>query len=521
MHLLTSFNAEAKNNSVILPKLGLEAGTYYISVTNRQYTCDIEYIIANTFSATSTWETEFNNSYSTSDELKINQYIEGCIGEGSFSDSDNADYDYYRINIPNTGKLKISVYNTSENIDKYVFWNIEIYKFSNGSYNKLASERVDANNTPYSFPTLSVMNGVYYVVVKNSQYAKEVNYKIINTFECNHSYESIVLKNPNCTSFGEKRCVCKYCGNTYNETISPLGHTYDNGVVIKTANCSENGIKKYTCIICGNIKNETILSTSHNYVRINRVAPTCTEMGYENYECAFCGDKYTSEYISPTGHDYSHYSIIKYATCTTTGIKTITCSICGETKTETISAVGHSFGYNSSACSVCGAVNPNYVAPQPSKPTKPTNPTIPTQPAQPTTPTAPVSNAPVQPAVTTPTEQAPSGAKKVNGEWVAKKQKNAKIRKLTKAKKSFKATWKKVSGVTGYQVQYSTTKKFTKKTTKSVTIKKNKTTSKTVKKLKAKKKYYIRIRTYKNVKLNGKTVKVYSTWSKAKTVKTK
>lgn len=120
---------------------------------------------------------------------------------------------------------------------------------------------------------------------------------------------------------------------------------------------------------------------------------------------------------------------------------------------------------------------------------------------------------------TTPT--APSGAKKVNGEYINSKQKKASISKLTKGSKSFKATWKKVSGITGYQIQYSTSSKFTKKTTKSVTVSKAKTTSTTVKKLKAKKKYYVRIRTYKNVKFNGKTVKVYSSWSKAKSVTTK
>ncbi len=162
---------------------------------------------------------------------------------------------------------------------------------------------------------------------------------------------------------------------------------------------------------------------------------------------------------------------------------------------------GHSFGNNLPTCIVCGIANPNYVSPQSSTQTTPIQPSAPT--------------------LTIAKEQAPAGAKKVNGEWVAKKQKNAKIKKLTKAKKSFKATWKKVNGVKGYQIQYSTSKKFTKKTAKTVTIKKNKTTSKTVKKLKAKKKYYVRIRTYKNVKLNGKTVKVYSSWSKAKTVKTK
>lgn len=47
--------------------------------------------------------------------------------------------------------------------------------------------------------------------------------------------------------------------------------------------------------------------------------------------------------------------------------------------------------------------------------------------------------------------------------------------------------------------------------------KKQKTTKNKVKKLKAKKKYYVRIRTYKTE--NGK--KVYSSWSKVKSVKTK
>ena len=47
------------------------------------------------------------------------------------------------------------------------------------------------------------------------------------------------------------------------------------------------------------------------------------------------------------------------------------------------------------------------------------------------------------------------------------------------------------------------------------------TTKTTVKKLKAKKKYYVRVRTYKTVKINGKSIRIYSGWSIAKTVTTK
>ena len=96
------------------------------------------------------------------------------------------------------------------------------------------------------------------------------------------------------------------------------------------------------------------------------------------------------------------------------------------------------------------------------------------------------------------------------------KPKSAKFKKVKAAKKAVSVEWKKVSGVKGYQVQVATDKKF-KKNKKTATVKKQKTTKVTVKKLKAKKKYYVRIRTYKTV--NGK--KVYSSWSKVKTVKTK
>ena len=88
------------------------------------------------------------------------------------------------------------------------------------------------------------------------------------------------------------------------------------------------------------------------------------------------------------------------------------------------------------------------------------------------------------------------------------------ISKLTKGKKSFTVKWKKKSNITGYKIQYSTSKSF--KNAKTITVKKASTVKKTKKSLKAKKKYYVRIRTYKV--LYGHTY--YSKWSKYKTVKT-
>ena len=92
------------------------------------------------------------------------------------------------------------------------------------------------------------------------------------------------------------------------------------------------------------------------------------------------------------------------------------------------------------------------------------------------------------------------------------------ISKLQSLSKGFKINVKKVSA-TGYQVQYALNSKFTSAKTK--TVSKNSTTSVTIAKLTAKKKYYVRIRTYKNANVNGTSTKLYSGWSKAKAVKIK
>ncbi len=92
------------------------------------------------------------------------------------------------------------------------------------------------------------------------------------------------------------------------------------------------------------------------------------------------------------------------------------------------------------------------------------------------------------------------------------------MKSLKKGKKAFTAKWKKMGPqVTGYQVQYSKSKKFTGKTTKVKTVSGEKKTSKKITKLSKKKTYYARVRTYKTVK----GVKYYSPWSKVKKVKTK
>lgn len=106
-----------------------------------------------------------------------------------------------------------------------------------------------------------------------------------------------------------------------------------------------------------------------------------------------------------------------------------------------------------------------------------------------------------------------SGSKTLNYKVVPK---NVPAFNVTVKSKSFKVSWKKQTKQTsGYQISYSTNKKFNK--AKTVNISKNMISNKTIKSLKKGSTYYVRIRTYKKV---GKK-NYYSSWSKTKKVKIK
>lgn len=115
-------------------------------------------------------------------------------------------------------------------------------------------------------------------------------------------------------------------------------------------------------------------------------------------------------------------------------------------------------------------------------------------------------------------KQAASSASKNNANENASIGKDVKVLQVKfiklkiAGKRKAKASWKKLTNVSGYQIQYAPNKKFKKAKRKTV-----KSTSVTIKKLKKKKTYFVRVRAYKLV--DGK--KVYGKWSAVKKVKIK
>ncbi len=248
---------------------------------------------------------------------------------------------------------------------------------------------------------------------------------------------------------------------------------------------------------------------THQYRESVTKAATCADKGIKTYTCS-CGDSYTRD-IPMLGHKYAEKRLP--ATLDKNGSVQQVCDICSDTKTlrviERVQGVALNktdFIYNNKVVTpvvtvkdVKGrtlAVNRDYLVSY----------------------AAERKNPGVYPVTVT-----------FMGDYSGKadvkftiRPKGCRLGKITAKSKGFQAAWKKQPVQTsGYELQYCTARNFKGKTAKTVSIKKNTTIKKKVTKLKAKKKYFVRIRTYKTVKVDGKSKKLYSDWSKTKTVRTK
>ena len=186
--------------------------------------------------------------------------------------------------------------------------------------------------------------------------------------------EGVVTTEPTCEVEGEKTFTCKVCEETKTETIKATGHTPVE-VAAKPATCTEDGYTAGTkCDVCGKTLSglSGLKATGHTEVIDEAVEPTCTTPGKtEGKHCSVCNAVLVAqEEISAKGHKWDDGVITTAPTCEGAGVKTYTCEVCKETRTEAISATGHTVeeipeqaptctevGYTAGTkCSVCHAV---------------------------------------------------------------------------------------------------------------------------------------------------------------------
>lgn len=231
---------------------------------------------------------------------------------------------------------------------------------------------------------------------------------------------------------------------------------------------------------------------------------TCTKAGEKIYTCSGCGETKT-EVIKATGHKMGAWKTVASATTQKAGRQERSCTVCNYKETRSIPKLK---SYNFKVVSSKSAVTYNGKAQKPAVTVYAGNKKISSKYYT----VSYKNNTAVGTAMIT--IQGKGNYKKYSGKTTFRinLQKTTLFSTKSSRKGQLQATWKKTAGNAGYQIQYATNAKFSGAKTKNT-----KATRYTFKGLKSKRKYYVRVRTYKKVGSNY----WYSKWSNVRNVKIK
>ena len=206
---------------------------------------------------------------------------------------------------------------------------------------------------------------------------------------CNHTWKTMVSKQPGCTTAGVYVTRCTKCG-AYAQNgkgyIAPLGHKWKR-IVTKQPTCTMPGTYVNKCERCNMSTTGTISALGHALSWKYKTAPTETMPGVEENSCNRCGYVANVRYIPPLGNGSTSTSVgrtvlvrpacaynkhvwktytTKEPTCTTSGTYITKCSVCGAGSPNGngyIPALGHKWNRTAPSCTQdrkcdrCGTVD--------------------------------------------------------------------------------------------------------------------------------------------------------------------
>ena len=163
-----------------------------------------------------------------------------------------------------------------------------------------------------------------------------------------HTVVTVAKVEPTCTQPGRAAGTkCSVCGEVLSglTEIKATGHTEVIDAAVEPT-CTETGLTEGKhCSVCSAVlmEQEVVKAKGHTEVVDKAVEPTCTKTGLtEGKHCSVCNKVLVKQTIVPAkGHSWDSGKITIAPTCTGTGVKTYTCTACAATRTETVSATGH------------------------------------------------------------------------------------------------------------------------------------------------------------------------------------
>ena len=402
-----------------------------------------------------------------------------------------------------------------------------------------------------------------------------------------HSYTATVVA-PTCTANGYTLHKCSVCGTSYKDnTTKATGHSYGNSVVTKQPTCTSEGTKTKTCTKCNARVTEKLPEKGHTAVTDKGYPATCTTAGKtDGSHCSVCNTVIKVQtVINATGHKSSGWIVDKAASIGVKGSKHKECAVCKKVletaeipalsrisiskASVTLSTSTYAYDGKTKTPSVTVKVNGKTLKKDTDYTVSYSNNTkVGTATVKITgkgnytgsvSKTYSIKNNFKKATVSGISTKAFTGkniTQSITVKYNGKTLKNGtdytvsysnnksigtatvkiagkgsytgtitktfkinpakqEIQKLTSKSKAFFVDWAQKGSATGYEIQYATNSKFT--SAKKVTITNKKTDKTTISKLSGKKKYYVRVRSYTTVK----GTKYYGAWSASKSVTTK
>ena len=170
----------------------------------------------------------------------------------------------------------------------------------------------------------------------------EASRKTVEVAALGHDHKGIETQRVTCITSGEMTYTCTRCGDSYKETIAPLGHDWGEMQPGTAATCTEKGYSDHRiCSRCGIDDGNTIPAAGHQGGTATCQAKAVCEVCHEPYGDLGDHKPDKTDYIAD---ENGHWSA---------------CSLCGtELKDETYEE--HNYTGNVQNCKTCAVTDSKY-----------------------------------------------------------------------------------------------------------------------------------------------------------------
>ncbi|MBE6850658.1 MAG: hypothetical protein E7504_02805 [Ruminococcus sp.] len=154
---VASWSFDGNHSKSSTPEIGIPSGDYYFKIERYPYNYSEEtYTIRVDYKETEYWEKEFNNSFQTSNDIKINKPYKGSL----YSSNDS---DWYSFELKQDSQIEFN-FTTDLIGDNTNYWKLFLYQRTD-TIDEMKSWNISGKSSVTTVSDLQLETGIYYLKV--------------------------------------------------------------------------------------------------------------------------------------------------------------------------------------------------------------------------------------------------------------------------------------------------------------------------------------------------------------------